>query len=32
MTVFYHVLARLAAEVLLGLALFLWAMIALLDT
>lgn len=32
MTPFYRVLARLAAQVLLGLALFLWGMIALLDT
>lgn len=32
MTVFYNVLARLAAQVLLGLALFLWGVIALLDT
>ena len=32
MTAFYNVLARLAAQVLLGLALFLWGMIALLDT
>ena len=29
---FYSVLARLAAQVLLGLALFLWGVIALLDT
>jgi len=31
-TSFYSVLARLAAQVLLGLALFLWGVIALLDT
>jgi hypothetical protein len=29
---FYRVLARLAAQVMLGLALFLWGMIALFDT
>ena len=32
MTAFYNVLARLAAQVLLGLALFLWGVIAVLDT
>ena len=32
MSPFYGVLARLAAQVLLGLALFLWGVIALLDT
>lgn len=32
MTSFYSVLARLAAQVLLGLALFLWGVVALLDT
>ncbi len=29
--IFYRVLARLAAQILLGLALFLWGVIALLD-